>query len=77
MTKKEDEKSFEEAYNQLKEIVEKLETSDTNLNESLEIFEQGIQLINFCNKKLEDAESKFQKLVKDDKGDLHLDDIKE
>ena len=51
MTKKEDEKSFEEAYNQLKEIVEKLETSDTNLNESLEIFEQGIQLINFCNKK--------------------------
>ena len=77
MTKKESEKSFEEAYNQLKEVVEKLENSDTDLEESLEIFEQGIRLINYCNKKLEDAEHKFQKLVKDDKNDLHLEDIKE
>jgi exodeoxyribonuclease VII small subunit len=77
MTKKESEKSFEEAYNQLKEVVEKLENSDTDLEESLEIFEQGIRLINYCNKKLEDAEHKFQKLVKDDKNNLHLEDIKE
>ena len=77
MTKKESEKSFEEAYNQLKEVVEKLENSDTDLEESLEIFEQGIRLINYCNKKLEDAEGKFQKLVKDDKNNLHLEDIKE
>ncbi len=77
MTKKENEKSFEEAYNQLKEVVEKLENSDTDLEESLEIFEQGIRLINYCNKKLEDAEHKFQKLVKDDNNNLHLEDIKE
>ncbi|MEJ2627716.1 MAG: exodeoxyribonuclease VII small subunit [bacterium] len=77
MTKKESEKSFEEAYNQLKEVVERLENSDTDLEESLEIFEQGIRLINYCNKKLEDAEHKFQKLVKDDKNNLHLEDIKE
>lgn len=75
MTKKDSEKSFEQAYTKLKEIVEKLESSDTDLEESLKIFEQGIELINYCNKKLEEAENKFQKLVKDDKNNLHLEDI--
>ncbi|MFO7890116.1 MAG: exodeoxyribonuclease VII small subunit [bacterium] len=75
MKEKSEEKSFEEAYNQLKEIVEKLENSETSLEESLEIFEQGMHLADYCNKKLEDAENKFQKLLKDDKGNLKLEDI--
>jgi len=68
-------KSFEEAYDQLKELVEKLENGETDLEESLKIFEEGMHLIDFCNKKLEDAENKFKELLKNDKGDFSLEDI--
>jgi len=68
-------KKFEEAYNQLKELVEKLENSETDLEESLKLFEEGMQLIDFCNKKLEDAENKFKKLLRNDEGDFKLEDI--
>jgi len=77
MKDKVDEKSFEEAYNQLKEIVEKLENGEIDLEKSLKMFEHGINLIDYCNKKLEDAENKFHKLIKDDKGNLKVDDVNE
>ncbi len=75
MKKNIDEKSFEQAYNQLKELVEKLENGETDLEESLKIFEEGMELIDFCNKKLEDAENKFKKLLRNGEGDFRLEDI--
>lgn len=77
MKEKVEEKGFEEAYNQLKEIVEKLENSEISLEESLEIFEKGMNLVDYCNKKLEQAESKFQQLLKDEKNNFILKDVSE
>ena len=51
------EKKFEEAMKRLENIVESLERGDLSLEESLKIFEEGMKLLHFCSKKLEEAEA--------------------
>lgn len=63
-----DKMSFEKALKQLEEIVNKLESGDLGLEDSLELFEEGIKLSRFCSKKLELAEKKIEMLTKDEKG---------
>ena len=58
------EKKFEAAMKRLEEIVQRLESSDLSLEDSLQIFEEGVKLISFCSKKLEEAEQKVTMLVK-------------
>ncbi|MBW1998923.1 MAG: exodeoxyribonuclease VII small subunit [Deltaproteobacteria bacterium] len=62
------EKKFEEAMERLEQIVRGLESGDLSLEESLKIFEEGMNLIKFCSKKLEEAEQKVTMLVKDSEG---------
>ena len=62
------EKKFEEAMERLDEIVENLESGDLSLEESLQIFEEGMNLVNFCSKKLEEAERKVTILIKESEG---------
>ena len=62
------EKKFEEAMARLEEIVQGLESGDLSLEDSLAIFEEGMKLIKFCSKKLEEAEQKVTMLVKDSEG---------
>lgn len=62
------EKKFEEAMKRLEDIVQSLEGSDLSLEDSLEIFEEGVKLIRFCSKKLEEAEQKVTMLVKESDG---------
>jgi exodeoxyribonuclease VII small subunit len=62
------EKKFEEAMQRLEDIVETLEDSDLSLNDSLKIFEEGVKLIGFCSKKLEEVEQKVTMLVKKSEG---------
>jgi exodeoxyribonuclease VII small subunit len=62
------EKKFEDAMKRLEEIVQKLESSDLSLKDSLDIFEEGVKLISFCSKKLEEAEQKVAMLVKESDG---------
>ena len=64
--------TFEEAMKQLEQIVEKLGEGNLTLEESLEIFEQGMQLCKFCNKKLDEAEYKVEKLVETEEGKLSI-----
>ena len=58
--------SFEENLEELKEIVENLESEDFPLKESIEKFQKGIDLIDQCRKELEDAELKIETIVKKD-----------
>ena len=44
--------SFEEAYEKLNEIVNKMENSDVSLEESIKYYETGILLKNHFKKKL-------------------------
>lgn len=63
------EMSFEKALGELEEIVEKLESSELSLDESLGLFEKGVQLARFLRKELEKAEKKVEILLQDEKGD--------
>ncbi len=62
------EKKFEEAMERLEQIVETLESGDLPLEDSLKIFEEGMGLVNFCTKKLEEAEQKVTILIKEGEG---------
>ena len=61
---------FEKAMTRLESIVEELERGDLNIDKSLEIFEEGIKMSRVCSKKLNEAESKIEKLTKGKKGQL-------
>lgn len=61
-------KKFEEALERLETIVQKLESGDLSLEESLRSFEEGTKLANFCHKKLEEAEQKVSILMKESDG---------
>jgi len=65
---------FEEALKRLEEIVGRLEKGELPLEESLALYEEGIQLSRLCHAKLEEAEAKIELLMKDAKGALVADD---
>ena len=54
---------FEEALKELEETVKKLESGETTLDESMELFEKGISLTRTCRKLLSDAQLKVTQLV--------------
>lgn len=47
---------FSSAIDQLKEIVRDLENGELALEEAMEKYENGLDLIDFCESKIEDAE---------------------
>jgi exodeoxyribonuclease VII small subunit len=53
---------FEEAFERLEEIVAKLESGDVALEESLDLYTEGMTLVKFCNQKLTVAREKIEKL---------------
>lgn len=53
--------TYEQAYNKLEDILEKLESKGTSLDESLSLYEEGISLYKHCNKLLADAQLKISK----------------
>jgi exodeoxyribonuclease VII small subunit len=62
--------TFESALARLDEIVRAMENGQAMLDESLSLYEEGIQLIQFCSKALDDAEQKVKILQKGDAGEL-------
>ena len=58
--------NFEEALENLEELVEAMEDGELSLEESLKAFEEGIKLTRECQAALENAEQKVQLLVKSD-----------
>lgn len=67
MSKKEEEKelSFEEALENLEEIVKKLETGEVPLDDAITEFNKAMILSKSCDDKLKSAEEAITKLVKD------------
>ena len=55
---------FEECLQRLEKIVEELEKGEIQLEKSLTLFEEGIQLSSACRKELEQAEGKVELLLK-------------
>lgn len=62
--------SFEDAIRRLGEIATELERGGADLEASLALYEEGIKLIRYCNKTLEDAERKVKLLGVSADGEL-------
>lgn len=54
---------FEQSLEELEAIVTSLESGELSLEESLKVFEKGIQLTRGCQTALQEAEQKVQQLV--------------
>lgn len=61
--------SFEEALNELDEIVEKLENADIPLEDGILSHERADQLRRHCEKKLASAKLKIEKIISDNEDD--------
>ena len=61
-------KDFEAAIGELETIVKKLEDGDLALEQSLELYERGVQLSRFCHARLEEAERRIE--VLNERGEL-------
>ena len=55
--------SFEEQLEELEKVVAQLERGDLSLEDSVGLFERGVQLSNACKTQLESAESRIQVLL--------------
>jgi exodeoxyribonuclease VII small subunit len=56
--------SFESAFERLEQILEKMNSGKTPLDESLKLFEEADQLIRLCTERLTTAEQKVEMLIK-------------
>ena len=61
---------FEEAMDQLNEIIQGLETGEVKLSESVDKFELGSELAKHCKKLLDDAETRINAIKIDGVGDI-------
>lgn len=63
---------FEEALQKLETIVAQMEAGDLPLEDALKAFEEGVRLAKFCTTKLDEAERKVDKLIRDQAGKLQF-----
>ena len=62
--------TFEQAMENLEGIVERIESGQTGLAESIAEYEKGVKLIKQCRTILDAAEKKIQLLAKGESGEL-------
>ncbi|NLY51690.1 MAG: exodeoxyribonuclease VII small subunit [Firmicutes bacterium] len=62
-------KTFEENFARLEQIIKVLEKGDVSLEDSLSLFEEGVQLVRRCSKQLDTAEARIAKLVVTEEGE--------
>jgi exodeoxyribonuclease VII small subunit len=65
--------SFEVALKRLEQIVQRLEQGELSLEESLQLYEEGVRLSRLCHARLEEAEAKIEVLLKNARGEALLD----
>jgi exodeoxyribonuclease VII small subunit len=61
-------KSFETQLASLEQIVRELERGDLPLEESLQLFEEGVKLSRECQERLNQAERRIEVLLRDSEG---------
>jgi exodeoxyribonuclease VII small subunit len=61
---------FEDAYQELAEIIDQLESGSLSLDESMTLFERGRILVTLCEKQLNTAELRVSQLLSDADGNM-------
>lgn len=64
--------SFEDALSKLENLVRELEAGKIKLDDAVAAYEQAVALKNFCEKKLNDAKLKIEKIELSPAGDIKL-----
>lgn len=68
-------KSFEKSMSDLREIVEKLQSGNLQLEESIKLFQEGTKLIAYSHKKLDEIQKRVKLLVDEKDGELITNDF--
>ena len=63
---KEKDNNFETNLKKLEIIVDKLESGDIGLEESVKLYEEGMKIKKICDKKLKDIEMQIKKIKIED-----------
>ena len=63
---KEKDNNFETNLKKLEMIVDKLESGDIGLEESVKLYEEGMKIKQICDKKLKDIEMQIKKIKIED-----------
>ena len=65
-----EEMGFEEALQELTNLVKKLDSNQEGLSDAINAFELGIQLKTHCEKKLQEAKLKVEKIIANANGNI-------
>ena len=63
-------KTFEEALEELENVIEHLERDDLTLDSALLRFEEGIRLMRCCDTHLKSARGRLKELIKSEDGEF-------
>ena len=64
-----EEKTLEDLFANLDQIVEKLQNGETSLEESFSLYQKGMNMLKTCNEKIDKVEK--QVLVLEENGETH------
>lgn len=67
--------SFEEKLQRLEQVVRALEDTNTPLDDSLKLFEEGVGLVRSCSEMLDQAEKKVKILTRSASGQVQEEDM--
>ena len=67
--------TFEELVKRLEQIVERMESGDIDLDESIKLYEEGLDKSTKLTEMLTATRTKIQQLIKQENGSLDLEDI--
>ena len=65
----ENKKTLEDAFEELEEIIEKMNDREVSLDASFALYTEGTKLLKYCNEQLDMVEKKM--LVLSEEGELH------
>jgi exodeoxyribonuclease VII small subunit len=74
MNEKKEETNFEKSFERLEKILEMMHSENVSLDDSLTLYEEADRLINTCQNKLNNAERKIEKLIKNREGHMETDE---
>ncbi len=63
-----DEKTIENAFDELNQIITALDKEDVSLEKSFELYQAGLKLVQYCNDKIEKVEKKIS--IVNEAGDI-------
>ena len=67
--------NFDQSIKKLEEIIEKMENGELPLEQSIKLFEEGIELSKKCQIALKAAEGKIEKLMKESNSLVEFKDV--